>query len=248
LPQPTPTFTPQAGRPHGAFRYRVPRLWFPARGDPDGSALILQLCALGTAGDGVARGARDGRLASHHPAVGISHWSTGGASGPPSVSPFSDSGGLLMRCSCASAGSSSTSYRMIVEAGHVVDVLLREHRDTASAEAFFRRAQERTAGVVSDLPGQRFLERFEALCALGHGHVAGVPDSAERHVLGGPQWPSAPSNVADSKIEDAAPEGTAPGSNSANRLVVARASSGCLRPTVQGREWPRAAAASPGYQ
>ena len=80
-----------------------------------------------------------------------------------------------MRCSCASAGSSSTSYRMIVEAGHVVDVLLREHRDTASAEAFFRRAQERTAGVVSDLPGQRFLEKFEALCTLGHGHVAGVP-------------------------------------------------------------------------
>jgi putative transposase len=45
-------------------------------------------------------------------------------------------------------------YRMIDETGHVVDILLREHSDTASAEAFFRQAQERTAGlpeeVVSD--------------------------------------------------------------------------------------------------
>ena len=45
-------------------------------------------------------------------------------------------------------------YRMIDETGHVVDVLLREHHDTASAEAFFRRTQERTPGlpdeVVSD--------------------------------------------------------------------------------------------------
>ena len=38
-------------------------------------------------------------------------------------------------------------YRAIDEDGVVVDVLLREHRDTASAEAFFRQAVER-AGVV----------------------------------------------------------------------------------------------------
>src|SRR5918912_1158090 len=38
-------------------------------------------------------------------------------------------------------------YRAIDEDGVVVDVLLREHRDTASAEVFFRRAIERT-GVI----------------------------------------------------------------------------------------------------
>ena len=121
-------------------------------------------------------------------------------------------------------------YRMIDEAGHVVDVLLREHRDTASAETFFRRAGERTAGlpdeVVSDyhqpyikalqhtwpavrhrvttkpvershIPtrdrlrnsrglktiatAQRFLEGFEALYALRHGHVTGVPVGGSVH-------------------------------------------------------------------
>jgi IS6 family transposase len=130
-------------------------------------------------------------------------------------------------------------YRMIDEAGHVVDVLLREHRDTASAEAFFRRTKERTASlpdeVVSDyhqpyikalshtwpdvqhrrsglhrargittkpvershIPtrdrlrnsrglktiatAQRFLEGFEALYALRHGHVAGVPVGGSVH-------------------------------------------------------------------
>jgi transposase-like protein len=40
-------------------------------------------------------------------------------------------------------------YRAIDEDGVVVDVLLREHRDTASAEAFFRQAIERT-GVSPD--------------------------------------------------------------------------------------------------
>ena len=40
-------------------------------------------------------------------------------------------------------------YRAIDEDGVVVDVLLREHRDTASAEAFFRQAIERT-GVIPD--------------------------------------------------------------------------------------------------
>ena len=40
-------------RLHSAFRQRVQRLSFPAGGDPDGAALVLQLCALGAAGDGV---------------------------------------------------------------------------------------------------------------------------------------------------------------------------------------------------
>jgi putative transposase len=40
-------------------------------------------------------------------------------------------------------------YRAIDQDGVVVDVLLREHRDTASAEAFFRQAIERT-GVIPD--------------------------------------------------------------------------------------------------
>jgi transposase-like protein len=40
-------------------------------------------------------------------------------------------------------------YRAIDEDGVVVDVLLRERRDTASAEAFFRQAIERT-GVIPD--------------------------------------------------------------------------------------------------
>jgi putative transposase len=42
-------------------------------------------------------------------------------------------------------------YRMIDETGHVVDILLREHSDTASAEAFFRQAQERTAGLAEEV-------------------------------------------------------------------------------------------------
>ena len=40
-------------------------------------------------------------------------------------------------------------YRAVDEDGVVVDVLLRDHRDTASAEAFFRQAIERS-GVVPD--------------------------------------------------------------------------------------------------
>src|SRR5207245_3240113 len=40
-------------------------------------------------------------------------------------------------------------YRAIADDGWVVDVLLRDHRDRASAEAFFRQAIERT-GVVPD--------------------------------------------------------------------------------------------------
>src|ERR671922_930387 len=42
-------------------------------------------------------------------------------------------------------------YRAIDEDGVVVDVLLREHRDTTSAEAFFRQAIERTGVIPSDV-------------------------------------------------------------------------------------------------
>src|ERR671937_780383 len=42
-------------------------------------------------------------------------------------------------------------YRAIDEAGVVVDVLLRDHRDTASAEAFFRQAIERTGVVPNEV-------------------------------------------------------------------------------------------------
>ena len=42
-------------------------------------------------------------------------------------------------------------YRAVDEHGVVVDVLLREHRDTASAEAFCRQAIKRTGGRALDL-------------------------------------------------------------------------------------------------
>src|ERR687884_762336 len=42
-------------------------------------------------------------------------------------------------------------YRAIDEGGVVVDVLLREHRDTASAEAFFRQAIERTGVMPNEI-------------------------------------------------------------------------------------------------
>ena len=40
-------------------------------------------------------------------------------------------------------------YRAVDERGQVVDVLLREHRDTASAEAFFAQALSRSGQVPS---------------------------------------------------------------------------------------------------
>src|SRR5919202_1407257 len=42
-------------------------------------------------------------------------------------------------------------YRAIDEHGVVVDVLLREHRDTTSAEAFFRQAVDRTGGIPHEV-------------------------------------------------------------------------------------------------
>ena len=47
------------------------------------------------------------------------------------------------------AGEKRYLYRAVDEDGVVVDVLLRDHRDTASAEAFFRQAIERS-GLIPD--------------------------------------------------------------------------------------------------
>ncbi len=43
-------------------------------------------------------------------------------------------------------------YRAIDEDGVVVDILLREHRDTVSAAAFFRQAIERSASALINFP------------------------------------------------------------------------------------------------
>ena len=42
-------------------------------------------------------------------------------------------------------------YRAVDEDGVVIDVLLREHRDTASAEAFFRQAIERSEMIPNEV-------------------------------------------------------------------------------------------------
>ena len=42
-------------------------------------------------------------------------------------------------------------YRAIDEDGVVIDILLREHRDTASAEAFFRQAIQRSGVIPSEV-------------------------------------------------------------------------------------------------
>ncbi len=58
-------------------------------------------------------------------------------------------------------------YRAIDEDGVVVDVLLREHRDTASAEAFFRQAIERTGVVPTDVVTdyhQPYIKAVAAAC------------------------------------------------------------------------------------
>jgi putative transposase len=84
-------------------------------------------------------------------------------------------------------------YRAIDEDGVVVDVLLREHRDTASAQAFFRQAIERTGliphevvtdhhrpyikAVVATCPGARHIRtglhraRGETTKAVERSHV-----------------------------------------------------------------------------
>src|SRR5919202_1173319 len=83
-------------------------------------------------------------------------------------------------------------YRAIDEDGVVIDVLLCEHRDTASAQAFFRQAIERSHVPTRDRlrnsrgpkrteTGQRFLEGFEAVRHLRRG---GAPGAG--HLVRGP--------------------------------------------------------------
>src|SRR5260370_33932032 len=64
-------------------------------------------------------------------------------------------------------------YRAIDEDGVVVDVLLREHRDTASAEAFFRQAIERSGVIPSEVVTdhhQPYVKAVAITC-LGAQHV-----------------------------------------------------------------------------
>ena len=64
-------------------------------------------------------------------------------------------------------------YRAIDEHGMVVDVLLREHRDTASAEAFFRQAIARTTVVPTEVVTDRHRPYVKAVAATcpGARHV-----------------------------------------------------------------------------
>ena len=62
-------------------------------------------------------------------------------------------------------------YRAIDEDGVVVDVLLREHRDTASAEAFFRQAVERTGVVPNEVVTdhhQPYIQAVATTCPGAH--------------------------------------------------------------------------------
>ena len=62
-------------------------------------------------------------------------------------------------------------YRAIDEAGVVVDVLLRDHRDTASAEAFFRQAIERTGVVPNEVVTdhhQPYIKAVASTCPGAH--------------------------------------------------------------------------------
>jgi transposase-like protein len=60
-------------------------------------------------------------------------------------------------------------YRALDEAGVVVDVLLREHRDTASAEAFFRQAIERTGVVPHEVVTDRHRPYLKAVATTCPG-------------------------------------------------------------------------------
>jgi putative transposase len=64
-------------------------------------------------------------------------------------------------------------YRAIDEHGMVVDVLLREHRDTASAEAFFPQAIARTGVVPAEVVTDRHRPYLKAVAATcpGARHV-----------------------------------------------------------------------------
>src|ERR671924_659168 len=60
-------------------------------------------------------------------------------------------------------------YRAIDENGVVVDVLLREHRDTASAEAFFRQAIERTGVIPHEVVTDRHQAYIKAVATTCPG-------------------------------------------------------------------------------
>src|SRR5919205_880565 len=60
-------------------------------------------------------------------------------------------------------------YRAIDEDGVVVDVLLGDHRDTASAEAFFRQAIERTGVIPSEVVTDRHRPYLKAVATTCPG-------------------------------------------------------------------------------
>src|SRR5919198_416583 len=62
-------------------------------------------------------------------------------------------------------------YRAIDKDGVVVDVLLREHRDTASAEAFFRQAIERTGVVPNEVVTDHHQPYIKAVATTCPGAV-----------------------------------------------------------------------------
>jgi putative transposase len=60
-------------------------------------------------------------------------------------------------------------YRPIDEDGVVIDVLLREHRDTASAQAFFQQAIERTGVTPTEVVTDRHQPYSKAVAATRPG-------------------------------------------------------------------------------
>src|SRR5919199_1278984 len=62
-------------------------------------------------------------------------------------------------------------YRAIDEDGVVVDILLREHRDTASAQAFFRQATERTGVIPHEVITDRHQPYIKAVVTTCPGAV-----------------------------------------------------------------------------
>jgi putative transposase len=60
-------------------------------------------------------------------------------------------------------------YRAIDEDGVLIDVLLREHRDTASAKAFFRQAIERTGVTPTEVVTDRHQPYIKAVAATCPG-------------------------------------------------------------------------------
>jgi hypothetical protein len=62
---------------------------------------------------------------------------------------------MWAKCSCSEASRSGISIGPSTSTGQVIDVLLREHRDLASAEAFFRHAEQLTTVRSSRLEQRR---------------------------------------------------------------------------------------------